>query len=154
MFVTRDKRSYFGGAAGTSHLDEVVEALLGRQLAVKTVEQKLPKLDLVEAEQVFDAVQSKIMQTEEFKDRPHGLIALAKAHPRLQNKLLAFISAIPIAKLAVWAVTGFDNVFTETGTKSEYILLRGKWAEQAENSALKAAAQQFGKKKEVQPRKG
>ena len=26
MFVTRDKRSYFGGAAGTSHLDEVVEA--------------------------------------------------------------------------------------------------------------------------------
>jgi len=41
MFVTRDKRSYFGGAAGSSHLDRIVDALLGKELAVKSVELEL-----------------------------------------------------------------------------------------------------------------
>ncbi|HEX7516300.1 MAG TPA: Qat anti-phage system ATPase QatA, partial [Chthoniobacterales bacterium] len=111
MFVTRDKRSYFGGAVGSSHLDRIVDAMLGKELAVRSVETQLRKLSQTEAEQVFDAAHNKIMETENFGSRPYGLIALAKAHSALQAKLLNVIRQIPTAKLGPWASTGFDAVF-------------------------------------------
>ena len=120
VFVTRDKRSYFGGAAGTSHLDHIVDALLGKELAVKSVEGQLTKLGILDAEQVFDAVQSRIVQGDDFSARPHGLVALAKAHVPLQRRLLDFIKAIPAAKFPGWVATGFEKVFTDNAVKEEY----------------------------------
>lgn len=146
IFVTRDKRSYFGGATGVGHLDNLIEALMGKQLAVKSVESQLSKLTQGEAGQVFTAIQSKMMQAEEFKEHRHGLIALAKAHPQLQKKLLTFIGEIPIAKLGGWAATGFNTVFTDPILKTEYEAHRKKWGEQDENPELRAAVRTFSNK--------
>jgi predicted KAP-like P-loop ATPase len=140
MFVTRDKRSYFGGASGSSHLDKIVGALLGKELAVKSVELELPKLTPTDAEQVFDAVQHKFFETEDFSNKPHGLIALTKAHPGFQPKLLNLIREIPTPKLGVWATAGFDTVFSNPIVNAEYIALRKTWELQAENKSLQAAA--------------
>jgi hypothetical protein len=145
MFITRDKRSYFGGAAGTSHLDHIVEALLGKELAVKSVEPQLQKLTSLEAEQVFDAVQNRIVQAEDFSNRPFGLIALAKSRPALQGRLLAFIKDIPPAKWPRWVMTGFENVFTDQNVKQEFSATVAAWLSRDEGKHLKAAAQMVAK---------
>jgi hypothetical protein len=145
MFVTRDKRSYFGGAAGTGHLDHIVEALLGKELAVKSVEPQLQKLTALEAEQVFDAVQNRIVQADDFSNRPVGLVALAKSHPTLQRRLLAFLKDIPPAKVPGWVMTGFEKVFTDQTIKQEFATAIAAWVEGGESKQLKAAAQMAAK---------
>ncbi|MGA3266507.1 MAG: Qat anti-phage system ATPase QatA [Verrucomicrobiota bacterium] len=140
MFVTRDKRSYFGGAAGTSHLDPIVDALLGKELAVKSVETQLPKLNALEAEQVFEAVQNRILQADDFSTRPVGLIALAKSRPSLQRRLLAFIRDIPPSKVPGWVMTGFEKVFTDQTVKAEFATTITNWIEGGQSKQLNAAA--------------
>jgi hypothetical protein len=140
MFVTRDKRSYFGGAVGTSHLEPIVDALLGKELAVKSVETQLPKLNALEAEQVFDAVQSRILQADDFSTRPVGLIALAKSRPSLQRRLLAFLRDIPASKVPGWVMTGFERVFIDQAVKDEFAATIAKWIEGGQSKQLNAAA--------------
>ena len=113
--------------------------MLGKELAVRSVEPQLRKLTPTEADQVFDATQARIMETEAFGQRPSGLIALAKVHAALQTKLLNVIRQIPTAKLGTWATTGFEAVFSEP-LKSEYLALRKAWETQDTNKQLQAAA--------------
>ena len=129
VFVTRDKRSCFGGAAGTSHLDPIVDALLGKDMAVRLIEPQLSKLSPLEAEQVFDAVQSRIAQGDDYSTRPSGLIALTKAKPALQRKLFTFLRDIPPAKVHGWVTTGFDKAFIDPGIKAEFAATIEKWVE-------------------------
>jgi predicted KAP-like P-loop ATPase len=139
IFVTRDKRSYFGGAAGTNHLDPIVDALLGKELAVKSIEPQLSKLTPLEAEQVFDAVQSRITQADDYSIRPAGLIALTRAKPTLQRKLFMFLRDIPPPKVHGWVTTGFDNVFTDAAVKAEFATTIEKWAQGGQSPKLSAA---------------
>ena len=142
MFVTRDKRNYFGGAAGTSHLDQIVEALFGgKQLAVKNVQSQLSKLALLEAEQVFDAVQNRIVQTDDYSQRPYGLIALVTAHASLQSKLLDFLRGIPPSRVPKWVMTGFDTVFTDPKLQAIWENTRDGWVTSGESRNLKAASE-------------
>jgi predicted KAP-like P-loop ATPase len=146
MFVTRDKRSYFGGAAGSTELDRIANALLGKELAVKSVEPELRKLNPAEAEQVFGAVQYKFFESEDFADKPHGLIALTRMHPAFQPKLLNVIKEVPTRKLGPWATVGFDTVFSDPNVRAEYVALRKTWETQGENRPLQAAAKAAAKK--------
>jgi len=140
IFVTRDKRSFFGGAAGTSHLDPIVEALLGKEMAVKLVEPQLSKLTSLEAEQVFDAVQTRIVQADDYSTRPAGLVALTKAKPALQRKLFTFLRDIPPAKVPGWVTTGFDRIFIDPAVKAEWSATIDKWVEGGQSTKLTAAA--------------
>jgi hypothetical protein len=147
VFVTRDKRSYFGGAAGTSHLDPIVEALLGKDLAVRGVEPQLPKLSALEAEQVFDAVQSRIIQNDDYSTRPAGLVALTKAKPALQRKLFTFLRDIPPPKVHGWVTTGFDKVIVDPTIKAEFEATIQKWVQGGQSPKLAAAVKMTSKKK-------
>lgn len=147
LFVTRDKRSYFGGVANGGHLDSIADALLGKELAVKGVEAQLAKLTPAEAEQVFDTVHAKIMEAESFGEKPHGLMAMAKTHSALQRKLLNLLKEVPVGKLGAWATSGFDRVFTDVAVQREYQILRQGWESQEENTPLRAGAIAAGKRK-------
>lgn len=146
IFVTRDKRSYFGGAAGTSHLDPIVDALLGKDMAVRLIEPQLAKLSPLETEQVFDAVQNRITQADDYATRPAGLIALTKAKPALQRKLFTFLRDIPPAKVHGWVTTGFEKVFIDAAIKAEFAATIDKWV-QGRQSPKVAAAVKMAKKK-------
>jgi len=56
VFVTRDKRGYFGSFAASSHLEAIVERMLGRRLVVRQSSAELAKLTGTDPEQVFDAL--------------------------------------------------------------------------------------------------
>jgi predicted KAP-like P-loop ATPase len=116
VFVTRDKRSYFGGLATASHLEALVDRLMGASLAIRGAEAEIGRLSGTEAEQVFDALRDRILQSDNLETAPNGaagLAALVRLQPALQRRLLSFVRALPLAKVGAWAATGWSRCFTD-----------------------------------------
>lgn len=143
VFVTRDKRSYLGGAAAPGHLEHLVERLMGGRLSINALKADIGKLAGAEPEQVFDAVASQTLQAEDLSSEPKGfagLVALAKAHVSLQRRLLAFLRNLPTAKLGPWAATSATEGITERGVVAELAQLQQSWSQLPQNTVLASAA--------------
>lgn len=143
VFATRDKRSYLGGLApAASHLEGVVDRLMGPRIAVLGNIAEVTKLTGVDAEQVFDALTSAIQMTEDLARAPKGLdglLMLVEQHAILQRRLREFLAGLPVAKLGAW-VSRFGTVFTDQEIAAEFRTLVQSWAAQTDNANLKKAA--------------
>lgn len=144
VFVTRDKRSSLGGLVAASHLEALVERLMGPQMAVHAATAEIAKLTGPEPEEVFEAIRGRILQGDNFGTKPKGvdgLVRLVEKHPMLQQRMLDFIRELPARKVGTWAATSWGTCFTEGSVATEFEgVLRG-WEEQTENTVLRAAAQ-------------
>ncbi|QUT04503.1 NTPase KAP [Sphingobium phenoxybenzoativorans] len=148
VFVTRDKRSSLGGLAAASHLESLVEKLMGPTMMVRGAVGEIAKLTGPEPEEVFEAIRGRILQDDNFAAKPKGadgLVRLVEAHPALQRRLLEFIRELPVAKVGSWAASSWGACFTDTGIAAEYQTTLRSWAEQTENSILQKAAQGISK---------
>ncbi|EMX1425568.1 NTPase KAP [Escherichia coli] len=144
LFVTKDKKDYFGPISVLGHLAEVVEKLFGGKMTVQSYESELKQLVQPEAEKIFEAVRSKIMSTATFDIKPagvDGLIVLVKAQPNLQNQLIDFLEALPNDKCGPWVVSGWQSVIKDTECVARLTTLLGKWSKITTNNGLKAAAE-------------
>jgi hypothetical protein len=144
VFVTRDKRSFFGGLLAASHLEGLVEKLMGPRLAVRGAAQEIGKLVGSEPEEVFEAIRGRILQDDNYNTEPRGvpgLVALVGAYPALQRRLLGFIRELPVDKVGAWAPAAWGRCFADAGVKSEFQAVLTEWAEQSSNMVLKTAAQ-------------
>lgn len=143
VFATRDKRNYLGGLAAASHLDTLVDRLLGPRLAVKSLGNEIAKLAGTEPEQVFDALQTAIRGAPDLAKEPaglHGMVALVAGHPKLLWKLSAFLADLPVSSIGAWATTNFSGLQSEPDLATGYRKLLESWASQSENAKLKGAA--------------
>jgi len=143
VFATRDKRNYLGGLAAASHLDALVERLLGPRMAAKSYAAEIAKLAGTEPEQVFDALQTAIRGAPELSKEPpglHGMVALVTGHPKLQRRLSVFLAELPVASIGAWATANFSALQTEPELAKSYRQLLEAWAAQTENTRLKSAA--------------
>lgn len=61
LFVTKDRKDYFGAASVLGRLASVVEKLLGPKLAVQAFEGELKQLAPAEAAQVFEELRGRVM---------------------------------------------------------------------------------------------
>lgn len=148
VFVTRDKRSSLGGLAAASHLEGLVEKLMGPTMMVRGAIGEIAKLTGPEPEEVFEAIRGRILQEDNFAAKPKGadgLVRLVEAHPALQRRLLEFIRELPVTKVGSWAASSWGACFTDTGIAAEYQATLRSWAEQTENSILQKAAQGISK---------
>ncbi|TIO65681.1 Qat anti-phage system ATPase QatA [Mesorhizobium sp.] len=148
VFVTRDKRSSLGGLAAASHLEGLVEKLMGPTMMVRGAVGEIAKLTGPEPEEVFEAIRGRILQDDNFAAKPKGadgLVRLVEAHPTLQRRLLEFIRELPVTKVGSWAASSWGACFTDTGFVAEYQTTLRSWAEQTENSILQKAAQGISK---------
>lgn len=148
VFVTRDKRSSLGGLAAASHIEGLVEKLMGPTMMVRGAVGEIAKLTGPEPEEVFEAIRGRILQDDNFAAKPKGadgLVRLVEAHPALQRRLLEFIRELPVAKVGSWAASSWGACFTDTGIAAEYQTTLRSWAEQTENSILQKAAQGISK---------
>lgn len=148
VFVTRDKRSSLGGLAAASHLEGLVEKLMGPTIMVRGAVGEIAKLTGPEPEEVFEAIRGRILQDDNFAAKPKGadgLVRLVEAHPALQRRLLEFIRELPVTKVGSWAASSWGACFTDTGVAAEYQTTLRSWAEQTENSILQKAAQGISK---------
>ena len=144
LFVTKDKKDYFGPVSVLGHLAGVVEKLFGGRMTVQSHEAELKQLVQPEAEKVFEAVRTKIMSTGTFDTKPagvDGLVVLVKAQPGLQSRLMDFLEALPSSKCGPWAVGGWQGVIKDTDCSSRLTKLLGDWSKLTNNAALKATAE-------------
>lgn len=144
LFVTKDKKDYFGPVSVLGHLAAVVEKLFGGKMTVQSYEAELKQLVQPEAEKVFEAVRSKIMSTGAFDTRPagvDGLTVLVKAQPGLQSRLMDFLETLPSGKCGPWAVSGWQGVIKDTECAARLTKLLGDWSQITGNLGLKASAE-------------
>ncbi|WGS48414.1 KAP family NTPase [Paraburkholderia sp. D15] len=144
LFVTKDKKDYFGPVSVLGHLAGVVEKLFGGKMTVQGYEAELKQLVQPEAEKVFEAVRSKIMSTGTFDTRPagiDGLAVLVKAQPGLQSRLMDFLEALPSGKCGPWAVSGWQGVIKDSECADRLTKLLGDWSKVTNNPGLKASAE-------------
>lgn len=144
LFVTKDKKDYFGPVSVLGHLASVVEKLFGGKMTVQGYEAELKQLVQAEAEKVFEAVRSKIMGTGTLDTKPtgvDGLLVLVKAQPALQGRLMDFLEALPSGKCGPWVVSGWQQVVKDTDASARLTKLLGDWGKVTNNASLKAAAE-------------
>lgn len=144
LFVTKDKKDYFGPVSVLGHLASVVEKLFGGKMMVQGYEAELKLLVQPEADKVFEAVRTRIMGTGTFETMPagvEGLIVLVKAQPGLQSKLLDFLEALPSSKCGPWAVRGWQGVIKDTECVARLTTLLTQWSKLTDNALLKQTAE-------------
>jgi hypothetical protein len=143
LFVTKDRKGYFGAASALGHLAGVVEKLLGPKLAVQGLDGDLKKLAPPEAAQVFEALRGRIMGEGTFTTEPPGVAGMAvlvKAFAALRPNLVDFLEGLPADKCGAWPVSGWHGVIVEQASVSRLDTLIERWSVATKNSALKTAA--------------
>lgn len=146
VFVTRDKRSYFAGVIASDHLEALVEKLSGSAMAARSAETEIARITDAEAEQVFDALQARILSSDKLAAAPAGVPGLARLvvlRPALQRRLMTLLTSLPTDKVGGWAVSSWTGAFVDAGIVAEFGALRSSWAETAVNRGLKASAGAF-----------
>ncbi|WP_017739334.1 Qat anti-phage system ATPase QatA [Pseudomonas sp. CBZ-4] len=145
IFVTRDKRSSLIGQVAVSHLEALVDKLMGPALQIRQAATKrdIVALAEVDAENVFDALRDRIIQADEYSNQPKGvpgLIELVKQRPALQKRLVEFVRSLPTPKLGMWAPAPWHESLKDTNAiQGLEGILRG-WSQQVENETLQKAA--------------
>ncbi|MPW23053.1 conserved hypothetical protein [Paraburkholderia piptadeniae] len=148
VFVTRDKRSSLGGLAAASHLEGLVEKLMGPTLMVRGAADEIARLTAPESEEVFDTLRGRILQEDKFNAKPKGvdgLVRLVTVHPALQRRALEFVRELPIEKLGTWAASSWGACFRDAGVATDFQTILKAWSEQTENKVLQKAAHGIAK---------
>lgn len=143
VFVTRDKRSSLGGLVAASHLEDLVDKLMGPTLMVRGASDQVGKLTGPEPEEVFEAIRGRVLQEDSFTSKPKGidgLIKVVELHPALQRRLLDFLRELPVPKIGAWAVSSWGTCFPDAAVSGEFQTLVQGWAEQTDNATLQATA--------------
>lgn len=144
LFVTKDKKDYFGPVSVLGHLSDVVDKLFGGKMIVQGLEAKMKQLAQPEADKVFEAVRSRIVSAGEFGTKPEGidgLIVLVKAQPHLQGPLLDFLESLPKDKCGPWVVGGWQGAVKDIEPNARLAALLETWSKVVNNPILKVAAE-------------
>lgn len=111
-YACKEKIDYFSGKSSQNDLLEVVDLLFRDEMVIVGRSDELKNLTNQEADQVFGAAVQKIMERGQFDTKPKGidgLIILVQSKPELRKSLVNFIDAIPVAKVGVWILNGWDR---------------------------------------------
>lgn len=144
LFVTKDKKDFFGPISTLGHLAAVADKLFAPKLTVQGYLDELRQLKPAEADKVFEAVRSRIIGAAAFDAQPdgiHGLRVLVQAQPLLQGRLIDFLESLPKGRCGAWVVSGWQGVIVETTCISRFDALLEEWGKVSGNTGLKAAAQ-------------
>lgn len=142
LFVTKDRKDYFGAASVLGHLSAVVDQLFGGKFAVQGLEADLKRLAPPEAAQVFEAMRGRIVGGDSFDTEPSGaagLEVLVKAHPMLQESLINFLEALPRDRLGPWVCSGWEGVLKDQDSAQRFDRLLQAWSKDG-SKMLKTAA--------------
>lgn len=143
LFVTKDKKDYFGPATALGYLNSIAEKLFEGKLSVQGMESDLKQLALPEAEKLFEVVRSKIISGDEFKTRPSGIdgiVVLIKAQPNLQSNLLDFLESLPSGKCGGWVVGGWHTIIKDVTALNRLNNLITQWSKIDNNPSLRTIA--------------
>lgn len=142
LFVTKDRKDYFGAASVLGRLAAVVKKLLGSKLAVQAFERELKQLVPAEAAQVFEELRGRVMGTDAFEMAPpgvDGVAVLVRAQPTLQPNLLDLLEALPADRCGPWSVSGWEGVIKDEESVARFERLLQTWSK-SKSSVLSTTA--------------
>lgn len=140
LFVTKDRKNYFGTATALGLLATITELLLGPKISIQAREEDIKRLSPTEANSAFEQVRSHIIGSDEFETEPAGIAGmsvLVKAHPTLQGNLMDFLEGLPAERLGFWVVTGWSDTIKDAHMMERFQKLLQQWSTVPK---LKAAA--------------
>ena len=143
LFVTKDRKDYFGATSVLGHLAAVVEKLLGPKFAVQALDGELRQLVPAEASQIFEELRGRIVGGDSFDTVPpgvDGITVLVRAHPALQPNLLDLLECVPADRCGPWIAKGWEGVIKDADSRSRFDKLLTKWTT-SKSPVLKATAQ-------------
>lgn len=142
LFVTRDRKDFFGASTILGQIASVAEKLFGSKLAVQAYDSDLRRLAPPEAAQVFEMVRGRVIGSGSFEAEPSGVAGLAvlvKAQPLLQANLLDFLESLPPNGIGTWVCAGWEGVIKDTEAVKRFDKLLEAWS-QSGNQFLKVSA--------------
>lgn len=131
LFVTKDRKNYFGTATALGLLATITELLLGPKISIQAREEDIKQLSIAEANSAFEQVRSHIISNDEFETEPDGIAGmsiLVKAHPTLQANLLDFLEGLPGDRLGFWVVKGWSDVIKDADKLERFQKLLERWS--------------------------
>lgn len=148
LFVTRDKKDFFGPISTLGHLSAVADKLFGPRLVVQGYLEELKQLKSPEADKVFEAIRSRIVGVDTFDVAPEGIAGLkvlVQAQPLLQARLVDFLEGLPRSRCGAWVVSGWQGVITDGACITRFDALLDSWSKAPSSQELRAAAQAVAK---------
>jgi KAP family P-loop domain len=142
LFVTKDRKDYFGATSVLGRLAAVVDKLLGPKLQVQAFENELKQLVGAEAAQVFEELRGRIIGGDSFDTAPagiDGIAVLVRAHPTLQANLVDLLEALPSDRCGPWPASGWEGIIKEADSVTRLQKLLEKWSG-CKSPMLKATA--------------
>ncbi len=140
LFITRDKKAFISGADSAAHLQDLIDSLMGDEMAVGLSEDQVKTLAEIDAQKVIHVLSARVLELGDFKQQPKGvtgLRVLARHQPTTRRHVLKVLETMEASKLGPWA----GNVLAELASYSELALecrkLRDHWSE-AGSRQLKA----------------
>lgn len=131
LFVTKDRKDYFGAATAFGQVAAIVDRLLAGKMAVQVEETGLRSLAPPEAAQVFEMLRARIVASGSFDKAPNGvegLAVLVRAQPALQPNLLDFLEALPAAQLGPWVCSGWATSLKDPASSKRFDQLLEVWS--------------------------
>ena len=98
LFVTKDRKDYFGATTILGKLASVAEKLLGSKFVVQGFETELRSSPFRRLPRFSISLRGRIVGSDTFDTEPAGaagIAVLVKAQPALQGNLLDFLEGLP-----------------------------------------------------------
>lgn len=142
LFVTKDRKDFFGAGTAFGQIASIAERLMGAKLAVQGEEANLRALAPPEAAQVFEMLRTRIIASDSFEKAPDGvdgIAVLVRAQPSLQTNLLDFLEALPANRLGAWVCSGWTSALKDAAAVKRFDQLLEAWSKNG-SSILKLTA--------------
>jgi len=147
LFIAKERKDYFAGAAISPKLSLLAEKLMGGELGVQGQSSQVSSLAPEEQVTLFDLIRGRTMRSGNFAKKPdgiEGLKLLSKNNTALETKLVDFLDTLPTSTLGPWCIGGWDTTIKETGNKARLATLVQGWAEVNDNRVLSSVGRQAG----------
>lgn len=142
LFVTKDRKDFFGAGTAFGQIASIAERLMGAKLAVQAEDTNLRSLAPPEAAQVFEMLRTRIVASDSFERTPdgaEGMAVLVRAQASLQSNLLDFLEALPAARLGAWVCGGWASALKDPAAVKRFDQLLEGWSKNG-STMLKATA--------------
>ena len=142
LFVTKDRKDFFGAGTAFGQIASIAERLMGAKLAVQGEETNLRSLAPPEAAQVFEMLRTRIIASDSFEKAAEGvdgIAVLVRAQPSLQTNLLDFLEALPPNRLGPWVCSGWTTALKDAPAVKRFDQLVEGWSKNG-SSILKLTA--------------
>jgi predicted KAP-like P-loop ATPase len=140
LFITRDKKAFLAGVDAAGILQELIDSLMGDDMAVALSESAVQKLSEPEAQKIVQLIEAKVIESGQLKKQPKGILGLkqlVRHQPSTRPRVLRLLEAFDASKLGPWASNLLDDLTKYDELTVDCIKLRDHWR-QSGSKQLKA----------------